>query len=95
MLPSCRCCRTADREEAAQREAAIVTRVPGTTRDILELSLDIGGLPVSVADTAGLRETVDEIEQIGIERARSLYVPLCFLLIGAVGFAQIGVIGFR
>ncbi|KAH9007151.1 tRNA modification GTPase TrmE [Lactarius hatsudake] len=56
----------------AQREAAIVTRVPGTTRDILELSLDIGGLPVSVADTAGLRETVDEVEQIGIERARKL-----------------------
>ncbi|KAI9466691.1 tRNA modification GTPase TrmE [Lactarius psammicola] len=56
----------------AQREAAIVTRVPGTTRDILELSLDIGGLPVSVADTAGLRETADEVEQIGIERARRL-----------------------
>ncbi|KAI9448363.1 tRNA modification GTPase TrmE [Lactarius indigo] len=56
----------------AQREAAIVTRVPGTTRDILELSLDIGGLPVSVADTAGLRETVDEVERIGIERARKL-----------------------
>ncbi|KAH8999439.1 tRNA modification GTPase TrmE [Lactarius akahatsu] len=56
----------------AQREAAIVTRVPGTTRDILELSLDIGGLPVSVADTAGLRETADEVEQIGIERARKL-----------------------
>ncbi|KAH9180038.1 tRNA modification GTPase TrmE [Lactarius sanguifluus] len=56
----------------AQREAAIVTHVPGTTRDILELSLDIGGLPVSVADTAGLRETVDEVEQIGIERARKL-----------------------
>ena len=49
--------------------------MPGTTRDILELSLDIGGLPVSVADTAGLRETVDEVERIGIERARKLCVP--------------------
>jgi tRNA modification GTPase len=64
----------ADRK-AAQREAAIVTHVPGTTRDILELSLDIGGLPVSVADTAGLRESVDQVEQIGIERARRLYDP--------------------
>ncbi|KAH9963246.1 tRNA modification GTPase TrmE [Russula dissimulans] len=54
----------------ARREAAIVTHVPGTTRDILELSLDIGGLPVLVADTAGLRETADEVERIGIERAR-------------------------
>ncbi|KAI0301868.1 hypothetical protein B0F90DRAFT_1715971 [Multifurca ochricompacta] len=54
----------------AQREAAIVTHVPGTTRDILELSLDIGGLPILVADTAGLRESPDEVEQIGIERAR-------------------------
>ncbi|KAH9978113.1 tRNA modification GTPase TrmE [Lactifluus volemus] len=46
----------------AQREAAIVTHVPGTTRDILELSLDIGGLPVL--------ETADEVECIGIERAQ-------------------------
>jgi tRNA U34 5-carboxymethylaminomethyl modifying GTPase MnmE/TrmE len=59
---------------AAQRDAAIVTHVPGTTRDILELSLDIGGLPVLVADTAGLRDTTDEVEKIGIERARKAYV---------------------
>lgn len=58
----------------AQREAAIVTHVPGTTRDIVELSLDIGGLPVLVADTAGLRDTTDEVEKIGIERARRAYV---------------------
>ncbi|KAI9512724.1 tRNA modification GTPase TrmE, partial [Russula earlei] len=54
----------------ARREAAIVTHVPGTTRDIVELSLDIDGLPVLIADTAGLRETADEVEQIGIEKAR-------------------------
>ncbi|KAF7354962.1 tRNA modification GTPase TrmE [Mycena sanguinolenta] len=54
----------------AQREAAIVTPVPGTTRDILELSLDIGGIPVIVSDTAGLRKTVDPVELIGVERAR-------------------------
>ncbi|TFY80412.1 hypothetical protein EWM64_g3603 [Hericium alpestre] len=53
----------------AQREAAIVTHIPGTTRDILELSLDIGGLPVIVADTAGLRNTEDIVEVIGVQRA--------------------------
>jgi predicted GTPase len=62
------------KKRAARREAAIVTHVPGTTRDILELSLDIGGLPVLVSDTAGLRETADEVEQIGIERARKACV---------------------
>ena len=46
-------------ERATRREAAIVTHVPGTTRDILENSLDIAGLPVVVADTTGLRETTD------------------------------------
>ncbi|THH33812.1 hypothetical protein EUX98_g484 [Antrodiella citrinella] len=53
----------------AQREAAIVTDVPGTTRDILEVSLDLGGLPVVIADTAGLRETNDLVEKIGVTRA--------------------------
>lgn len=74
-LPPVAPVRSADPERSAQRDAAIVTHVPGTTRDIMELSLDIGGLPVSVADTAGLRETVDEVEQIGIERAQRLYAP--------------------
>ncbi|KAJ7162613.1 tRNA modification GTPase TrmE [Mycena crocata] len=55
----------------AQREAAIVTPVPGTTRDILELSLDIGGIPVIISDTAGLRKTDDPVELIGVERARN------------------------
>ncbi|KAF9468779.1 tRNA modification GTPase TrmE, partial [Collybia nuda] len=67
----------------AQREAAIVTPVPGTTRDILELSLDIGGLPVIVADTAGLRKTNDIVEIIGIERAnvavQTANISLCVL----------------
>ena len=65
---------------AAQREAAIVTPIPGTTRDILELSLDIGGLPVIVADTAGLRKTNDVVESIGVHRAEQLWVSLYSLV---------------
>ena len=53
----------------AQRDAAIVTPIPGTTRDVLSLSLDIGGIPVIISDTAGLRQTQDVVENIGIERA--------------------------
>ena len=53
----------------AKREAAIVTNVPGTTRDVLEVSIDLGGLPVVVSDTAGIRVTDDLVEKIGIQRA--------------------------
>jgi tRNA modification GTPase len=49
-------------------ERAIVTDVPGTTRDTLSESIDIGGVPVILTDTAGLRETSDSIETLGIER---------------------------
>ncbi|RWO79286.1 tRNA uridine-5-carboxymethylaminomethyl(34) synthesis GTPase MnmE [Mesorhizobium sp.] len=55
----------------ARREAAIVTEEPGTTRDLLEVVLDLEGMRVRVTDTAGLRETPSRIEAIGIERARS------------------------
>ncbi|KAJ3554797.1 hypothetical protein NM688_g2919 [Phlebia brevispora] len=69
----------------AQREAAIVTNIPGTTRDVLELSLDIGGLPVVVADTAGLRKAQDEVERIGVRRAGQVIansdIALCVLSI--------------
>jgi tRNA modification GTPase len=53
----------------ARREAAIVSPFPGTTRDVLELHLDLGGYPVTVLDTAGIRETSDPIEREGVRRA--------------------------
>lgn len=52
-------------------DRAIVTPVPGTTRDIVRETIEIGGLPVTLADTAGLRESADLVEGIGIERARA------------------------
>ncbi len=55
----------------AQRDVAIVTAEPGTTRDVLEVHLDLEGYPVTVLDTAGLRATVDAIEAEGVRRARN------------------------
>ena len=53
----------------AGRNAAIVSPQPGTTRDIIEVALDIAGYPVILADTAGLRDGVGEVEQEGVRRA--------------------------
>ncbi|RNJ44309.1 tRNA uridine-5-carboxymethylaminomethyl(34) synthesis GTPase MnmE [Mesorhizobium erdmanii] len=55
----------------ARRDAAIVTDEPGTTRDLLEVTLDLGGLRVRLTDTAGLREEPGKVEAIGIEKARA------------------------
>ena len=52
------------------RDAAIVSATPGTTRDVVECRLDLGGVPAVLADTAGLRRGENEIEQEGIRRAR-------------------------
>jgi tRNA modification GTPase len=54
----------------ARRDAAIVTPEAGTTRDVVEVHLDLAGLPVIVADTAGLRDTAGIVEREGIARAR-------------------------
>ncbi len=53
-----------------QEERALVTAIPGTTRDTIEEYLDIQGVPVRIVDTAGIRQGADEVEQLGIERAR-------------------------
>jgi tRNA modification GTPase len=53
----------------SKREAAIVSDIPGTTRDVIEVHLDLGGYPVVLADTAGLRESADAIESEGVTRA--------------------------
>ena len=53
----------------AARDVAIVTDIPGTTRDVLETPLDLGGYPLVIADTAGLRASDDRVERLGVERA--------------------------
>ena len=54
----------------ARRDVSIVSPIPGTTRDLIEASLDLRGFPVTLVDTAGLRESDDPIEREGVARAR-------------------------
>lgn len=79
----------------AGREAAITSEVAGTTRDIIEVRMEIAGQAVTLLDTAGLRETGDSVEQIGIARAleRAKAADLRVFLLGegdVVGLAPLG-----
>jgi tRNA modification GTPase len=68
-----------------KREAAIVSATAGTTRDVIEAHLDLGGYPVVLADTAGLRLSTEEIESEGIRRAlaRAASADLCIAVVDA------------
>lgn len=71
----------------AQRDVAIVSHIPGTTRDAIEVALDLKGVPVVLIDTAGIRETSDPIEMEGVRRAlaRAEAADLVLLLEPAAG----------
>src|SRR6185436_7952197 len=74
----------------ARNERAIVTNIPGTTRDTLSESIDIGGVPVLLTDTAGLRETTDNIETLGIERAHRAMGDADLVLLVIDGSSEVG-----
>jgi tRNA modification GTPase len=68
-------------------DRAIVTAIPGTTRDVLEETLNIRGIPVRLLDTAGIRETADPVEQEGVRRSRAAREQADLLLIVLDGSA--------
>lgn len=82
----------------AGREAAIVTDIPGTTRDIVQVTLDLGGYRVLVSDTAGMRESDDTVERIGIARARESAKEADMLLLlsdGSIALPIVNAMGPR
>ena len=64
-----------------ERDRAIVTATPGTTRDLVTERISLGGIPLELVDTAGLRETGEEIERLGIERSREALADAALVLI--------------
>ena len=73
-----------------ERERAIVTDVPGTTRDTLSEAIDLEGIPVILTDTAGVRETTDGIETLGIERTRRAMGDADLVLVVLDGSTELG-----
>jgi tRNA modification GTPase len=77
----------------ARREAALVSPTAGTTRDVIEIRCDIRGYPVQLLDTAGLRDSDDEIEQLGMDRARQNIARADIILrLGSAGHENIDVV---
>src|SRR6185369_3744605 len=73
-----------------ERERAIVTDIPGTTRDTLSEAIDVEGIPVILTDTAGVRETTDGIETLGIERTRRAMGDSDLVLVVIDGATELG-----
>ena len=73
-----------------EHERAIVTDIPGTTRDTLSEAIDLDGIPVILTDTAGLRETTDGIETLGIERTRRAMSDADLVLVVLDGSDELG-----
>jgi tRNA modification GTPase len=64
-----------------ERDRAIVTATPGTTRDLVTERISLGGIPLELVDTAGLRETLEEVERLGIARSREALADAALVLI--------------
>ena len=64
-----------------ERDRAIVTATPGTTRDLVTERISLDGIPVELVDTAGLRETVEEVEQLGVARSREALADAALVLV--------------
>ena len=64
-----------------ERDRAIVTAIPGTTRDLITERISLDGIPLELVDTAGLHDTLEEIEQLGIERSRQALADAAIVLV--------------